>query len=159
MKKRLLAAAVSSLLFAGTACAQMYVGAGVGAAKTDSSETSTRIYGGFNFNPTWGVELGFTDLDRYRGADIESWSLAGTARMPLSGSLNLFGKVGATSNRPKFAGGSNHSDMLLGIGLGYSLTRNVGLRLEYEDFGRLSTSSTGNNSNGSNLGFSVNYTF
>ena len=37
----------------------------------------------------------------------------GTARMPLSGSLNLFGKVGATSNRPKFVGCSNHSDVLL----------------------------------------------
>ena len=159
MKKLLLAAAVSSLLLTGTASAQMYVGAGVGAAKTDSNETSTKIYGGFQFNPTWGLELAMTDLDRYRGADIKSWSIAGTARMPIADSWSLLGKVGATSNRPKFAGSSNHSDLLLGIGVGYSLTKNVGLRLEYENFGRLSTSSTGSNSNGSNLGLSVNYTF
>jgi len=159
MKKLLIAAAVSALLAAGPAAAQLYVGAGVGMAKTDSNETSTKIYGGFHFNPTWGVEVALTDLDRYRGSDIEAWSIAGTARMPIADRWSLMGKLGATSNRPKFSGGSNHSDLLLGVGVGYSVTKNVGVRLEYEDFGKLSNSSVGNNSNGSNLGLSVNYTF
>lgn len=159
MNKLLIAAAVSALLAGGPAAAQLYVGAGVGSAKTDSNETSTKIYGGFNFTPTWGMELALTDFDRYRGADIESWSIAGTARMPIADRLSLMGKVGATSNRPKFAGGSNHTDLLLGIGVNYAVTPKVGLRLEYEDFGKLSKSSTGSNASGSNLGLSVNYTF
>lgn len=157
MKKLLIAAAVSGLLAGGPAAAQMYLGAGVGAAKTDSNETSTKIYGGFNFNPTWGMEVALTDLNRFRGADIESWSIAGTARMPIADRLSLMGKLGATSNRPKFAGGSNHSDLLLGIGVNYALTPKIGLRLEYEDFGKLS--GTGSDTSGTNLGLSVNYTF
>ena len=52
MKKLMMAAAISALLAAGPAAAQAYVGAGIGAARTDSNETSLRIYGGFQFTPT-----------------------------------------------------------------------------------------------------------
>ena len=79
--------------------------------------------------------------------------------MPLTDQWFLLGKLGATSNRPKFSGGGNHSDLLLGLGVGYTMTKNVGLRLEYEDFGHLSNSSIGGNSHGNNLSLSVNYTF
>jgi OOP family OmpA-OmpF porin len=159
MKKLLMAAAFSAALVAGPASAQMYLGTGVGASKTDSSKTSWKLYGGFQFNPTWGVELGYTDLGRYRGSDIQSWSLAGTGTLPLGAGWSLFGKLGATSNRPDFAGASNHSDLLAGVGVGYSMTKSLGLRLEYEDFGKLSNIGTGNNSRGSNLGLSLKYGF
>ena len=159
MKKLLMAAAFSAALVAGPAFAQMYLGAGVGASKTDSNETSWKLYGGFQFNPTWGLELGYTDLGRYRGSDIESWSLAGTGTLPLGARWSLFGKLGAASNRPSFAGASNHSDLLVGVGVGYSMTKNLGLRLEYEDFGKLSNVGNGNNSRGSNLGLGLKYAF
>jgi len=67
--------------------------------------------------------------------------------------------LGATSNRSNFAGASNHTDLLAGVGVGYSMTKNVGVRLEYEDFGRLSKASTGNDARGRNLGLSVKYGF
>ena len=82
MKKLLMGAAIAAALVAGSASAQTYLGAGVGASRTDSSETSWKLFGGFQFNPTWGLELAYTDLGRYRGSDIESWSLAGTGRRP-----------------------------------------------------------------------------
>src|ERR1035437_1007339 len=159
MKKLLMAAAISAVFLAGSASAQTYLGAGAGASRTDSSETSWKLYGGFQFNPTWGVELGYTDLGHYRNSNIESWSLAGTGTMPLNADWSLLGKLGGDSNRPRFAGGSNHSNLLVGLGVGYSLTKNVGLRLEYEDFGKLSKVSNGNDSRGSNLGLSLKYAF
>ncbi len=159
MKKLISAAACITAFAAAPAFAQSYVGAGVGAAKTDTNETSYKLYGGFQFNPTWGMEVAYNDLGRYRGADVDSWSIAGTGTVPLGTNWSLLGKLGATSNRPKFAGSSNKTDVLYGIGVGYSMTKNVGLRLEYEDFGTLSKSNNGNNSTGSNLGLSVKYTF
>lgn len=159
MKKLLMAAAISAAFMAGPASAQMYLGAGVGQAKTDTDKTSWKLYGGYQFNPTWGVELGYTDLGSYRGSNIESWSAAGTGTIPLGTSWSLLGKVGAASNRPRFANASNHTDLLLGIGVGYAMTKNVGVRLEYEDFGKLSDNSTGNNSKGRNLGLSLKYAF
>ena len=159
MKRRLLAAAFSAALVAGPASAQMYLGAAVGASKTDTNENSWKLYGGFQFNPIWGLELGYTDLGRYRGSDIESWSMAGTGALPLSDRWSLLGKLGAASNRPSFAGASNHTGLLVGVGVGYSMAKNLGLRLEYEDFGKLSNVGTGNNSRGSNLGLGLKYAF
>ena len=159
MKKLLMGAAIAAALVAGSASAQTYLGAGVGASRTDSSETSWKLFGGFQFNPTWGLELAYTDLGRYRGSDIESWSLAGTGTLPLGERWSLLGKLGATSNRASFAGASNHTDLLAGVGVGYSMTKNLGLRLEYEDFGKLSNVSSGNNSRGTNLGLGLKYAF
>lgn len=110
MNKLLIAAAFSGILLAGPAAAQGYIGGGVGASNTDNTETSWKLYGGYQFNPTWGVEVAYTDLGRYKNGDIESWSLAGTGTMPLDAKWSLFGKLGAASNRPSFNGGSRHSD-------------------------------------------------
>ena len=152
-------AALAGAMATAPASAQAYLGAGAGASKTDRNETSWKLYGGYQFNPTWGAEVAYTDLGRYRGSDIQSWSLAGTGTMPIADRWSLIGKLGATSNRPKFSGGSNHSDVLLGIGVDYSFSKQVSVRLEYEDFGKLSKSTVGGDSNGSNLGLSVKYTY
>ncbi len=157
MKKLLIAAACCAALVAGQAAAQMYVGAGAGAAKTNTHEDSWKLYGGYQFNPTWGAELGYNDLGSYRGGDIESWTLAGTGTLPLNAQWSLLAKLGAAFNRPTFAGASDHTGVLVGLGVGYSINRNLGLRLEYEDFGKLSDS--GNDSRGRNLGLSLKYGF
>ncbi len=160
MKKIVLMAAVVSAAFiGGPASAETYFGGGVGQARTDGKDTSWKAYAGFQLSPLWGLEVAYTDLGSYRGADIASWSLAGTATVPLGERWSLLGKVGASANHPKFAGASNHTDLLLGVGVGYSLSKNLGLRLEYEDFGKLSKASTGNNSRGNNLGLSLKYAF
>lgn len=159
MKKLLMAAAVAAALVAGQAYAQMYLGAGVGSSKLDSREDSWKLYGGYQFNPIWGVELGYNDLGQYRGADLESWTLAGTATMPLNERWSLLGKLGLASNRPQFLGSGDRTGLLAGVGVGYTLTRNVGLRLEYEDFGKLSKGGIGSSSKGNNVSLSMKYMF
>ncbi|MDP3716064.1 MAG: hypothetical protein Q8R21_06595, partial [Burkholderiales bacterium] len=72
MKKLLMAATVAAALVAGQASAQMYMGAGVGSSKLDNREDSWKLYGGYQFNPTWGAELGYNDLGQNRGGDMES---------------------------------------------------------------------------------------
>ncbi len=157
MKKILMATAVAVAFTALPASAQLYLGGGVGEAKTDTRETSWKLYGGYQFNPTWGLELGYNDLGKYRGADIESYSLAVTGTMPLNERWSLLGKLGAAENRPDAAANGNHTDVLLGVGVGYSFNKNVGLRLEYEDFGKLSDA--GGSSRGRNVGLSLKYGF
>ena len=157
MKKIFMVAAVAAAFTALPASAQLYLGGGVGEAKTDTRETSWKMYGGFQFNPTWGLELGYTDLGKYRGADIESYSLAVTGTIPLNQQWSLIGKLGAAENRPDAAANGNNTAVLIGVGVGYSFSKNVGLRLEYEDFGKLSDAS--NSSRGKNLGLSLKYSF
>ena len=159
MKKLLITAALCTAFSAVPAAAQMYVGGGIGASRTDTTEKSWKLYSGFQFSPTWGMELAYNDLGRYRNADIKSWTFAGTGTLPLGANWSLLGKLGVAANRPRFAGAANKSDLLAGIGLGYNFTPKIGLRLEYEDFGRLSKSPAGADSRGQNVGLSVNYKF
>jgi len=159
MKKLLMAGAVAGAILAGPAGAQMYVGLGAGASRTDTNETSYKLYGGYQFTPNWGAELAYNDLGRYRNANIESWTLAGTGTIPLGMQWSVFGKLGVAANRSRFAGTTNYRDVLVGVGVNYILSKNVGLRLEYEDFGKLSNQGAGGNSRGNNLGLSVNYRF
>lgn len=159
MKKLFTAAVVAAALVAGQASAQMYLGAGAGSSKTGNREDSWKLYGGYQFNPTWGVELGYTDLGQYRGADVESWTLAGTGTMPLNERWSLLGKLGAASNRPQFAGAGDRTALLVGVGIGYGLSKNIGLRLEYEDFGKLSKNGLGSDTKGNNTSLSMKYLF
>jgi len=159
MKKLIVLNALAVGLMAGPASAQMYMGAGVGQAKTSATETSYKVFGGFQLTPVWGVEAAYTDLGSYQGAGVQSTSIAGTGTMELSPAWSLFGKLGATSNRAHFSGASRHSDVLVGAGVGFNFGQGVGVRLAYEDFGKLSNVATGGNSRGRNLGLDVKYSF
>jgi OOP family OmpA-OmpF porin len=159
MKKLLTAVALSATFIAAPAAAEMYVGGGNGKADTDAGRSSRKLYGGYQFTPTWGVELAYTDLGKYRGAEVESWSLAGTATLPLAEGWTLLGKLGFARNNAEFVGAEQKSSTLAGVGVGYALNRNLGLRLEYEDFGKLSSTGVGTNDKGSNVGLSLKYSF
>lgn len=159
MKKLLMATALSATFIAAPAAAGMYVGGGVGKSDTDSGQNSWKVFGGYQINPTWGIELGYTDLGKYRGAEVESWSLAGTATLPLAERWTLLGKLGFARNNAEFAGAEQKSSTLVGVGVGYAINPNLGLRLEYEDYGKLANTGVGTNDKGSNVGLSVKYSF
>ena len=159
MNKLIIAAAFSTALLASPAWADAYVGVGGGSATTDNHESSWKVYGGLQFTPGWGLELGYTDLGNYHSANTDSWSLAGTGTIPLSQDWSLIGKLGAAWNRPKFDNGGNHTDLLVGLGIGYAISKNFGLRLEYEDFGKLTNNSISNAARGSDVALSLKYNF
>src|SRR5260370_20248388 len=138
MKTVLSGVGLSAVFAAAPACAQhVYLGAGVGVANTDSSEFSVKILAGYQHDRHWGIEAAFTDLGSYRGSNADSLSLALTATLPLDRHWALMAKAGAASNRARVAGSSDHADALVGIGVAYTLYRHVGLRLEYDPYGRL----------------------
>ncbi len=140
MKKILSALALSAVLAATPASAQVshvYIGAGVGTANTDSSEFSWKILGGYQHDRHWGIEAAYTDLGRYRGSSADSLSLALTGTLPLDRRWALMAKAGVASNRTRVAGSNDHADALVGIGVAYTVTRRFGLRLEYEQYGRV----------------------
>jgi opacity protein-like surface antigen len=159
LKNIFVTTAACATLMAGPALADSYIGGGFGESKTDQSQSSWQLYGGLQFNPTWGLELGYTDLGRDRTAGVKSWSLAGTGTVPLSAAWSLFAKLGYASNRSRLSSSGDHSDTLVGVGIGYTVSKNVGVRLAYEDFGRLPTDNLGNHSRGQNWGLSAKYMF
>lgn len=163
MKKLLTACAVASALISVPAFAQGYMGAGFGSSKIsgiDSGATSggnaskgmTKIYGGFQFTPNWGVEAQYSDLGSrdvtFAGVPAGSFrtsqfSIAGTGTLPLSSDFSLLGKLGYSANRFNASAGlgpvNNANSMLIGVGVAYNITPALSARLEYEDFGKIAT--------------------
>jgi OOP family OmpA-OmpF porin len=148
-----------------------YVDLALGKAKTssdiDNSAITTvsrsnglayQLDAGYEFNRFFGVELGYADLgpssDTLNTTDVfkyhfTSYYLAGTGTVPM-GAFSLFGKLGVSSNRiagrddfgassTPYSGGK--VDMMGGVGAGIEFTKNIGIRLQYEYFGKVTSSS------------------
>lgn len=122
----------------------------------NSSKGLVKIFGGYQFSPNWGVEaqyanMGNRDLVLRNAAGVSiatgslkfsQFSIAGTGTLPLGANFSLFGKLGASNNSAKVSlvgvtdSGSTTS-LMLGIGAAYSITKELSVRVEYEDFGKL----------------------
>lgn len=139
------------------------LGLPVTASATKTNDTSYKIYGGYQFTKNWGVEVGYDDLGNGYNVDftiaglsgngsvkIDNWYVAGTGTLPLGDRFSVFAKLGAVANHSSLGnvcvagacvpgGSDNHTDVLVGAGVQYAFTRNWSARLEYEDYGKVSS--------------------
>lgn len=188
MKKILVVAALASTFMASSAFAQGYIGFGLGSSQSrggnstagavtvtgaESNKGSTKIYGGFQFTPNWGLEAQYSDLGNrdytINNAGVvttgsvrsSQYSLAGTGTLPLSQNFALIGKLGFSANRANFNGSNNKTSLMAGVGASYSFTPRLAVRLEYEDFGKFSdTNGAGGGSiRATNTSLNLQYAF
>jgi OmpA-OmpF porin, OOP family len=159
--KKIIAAALLSSVFAAPAYAE---GGGFYGAldlntwslsdKGSASDPSTgyRIAGGYHFTPNWGAELGYSvsgngDLGG-QNYNVESTQIAVTGTLPLNPQFDLFAKLGYAMNKltgDAISGCSNCSkdDYLYGIGAQYNINKKVGIRVQYEELGKVTDSGSG----------------
>ncbi|MBH0063602.1 MULTISPECIES: porin family protein [Psychrobacter] len=158
LQKTLITLAAGSLLSMGAQAAtsysngytgQPYIGAKVGQFDLDidnaDDPTAYGVYGGYNFDSTFGVEaeyVGSDDAD-YRNGDLDAktYGAYGTARyqFPNTG-LYAKGKLGVaktevegdyTNGLVKVSNSSSDTGIAGGVGLGYSVNPNFGVEAEY----------------------------
>jgi OOP family OmpA-OmpF porin len=129
----------------------------IGSAGTTSSDGykgSGKIFGGFDVNPMFGVEAGYTDLRSANHSytigtntgtattDGHRAYVAGKATMPVNDAFSVYGKLGAAYSKTKFRATSlasaddSESGVYAGIGGQYKLSDKVALTLEYERYGK-----------------------
>ncbi|MGH8660995.1 MAG: outer membrane beta-barrel protein [Burkholderiales bacterium] len=173
---RLIAVAVfasSALLAAPPVSAQgpFYVGGSVGqsdiddeaaipalitSGTVDSKKTAFKIFGGYQFDPNFGLELSYVDLNSasYSGTffgdpvisgKVELWgfNFSAVGTLPVSPTFALFGKAGLffweakasdiTGGIP-FSATDDGVDLSIGLGMSVNLTKNVSVRAEWERF-------------------------
>lgn len=138
----------------------------------DKTKTAYKFFGGYDFTKNWAVEGGYASLGtpQYNYAGLfsgyarikeSSWFVDVKGALPVGDQFNLFGKIGLTRNKSEMNATSSNaafnalvgfpwnrsktrSDILVGIGGEYMATKNIGVRLEYENFGKFGdTGSTG----------------
>jgi OmpA-OmpF porin, OOP family len=131
------------------------------APAAEDADIGYRHFGGYRFTRNWGVELGYSDLGRGPdsvepgflvhqkfGAQTSAWTLAGTGVLPIGKDFSLQGRLGlsvATPDATLMAPATGISSafpryrptVLWGFGGQYDLTGSVGLRVDYNNFGRL----------------------
>jgi len=122
----------------------------------DGSDTGFKIFGGYQFNQHFGLELSWVDLGKagYSGrfgaanvtggtVDASGLNFSAVGTLPLGSNFALFGKIGffvwesdasdLTGGLP-FSGTADGSDVSYGIGASLNFTRNLGIRVEWERF-------------------------
>jgi OOP family OmpA-OmpF porin len=173
--KLLLAAAVlvlSGLVAASQASAQgFYMGGSVGQSDIDSSiavpdlitagtfdgkDTAYKLFGGYQFNQHFGLEIAYIDLGSasYSGSfiglpvtggsvDVSGLNFSAVGTLPLNAGFALFGKVGLFSWEAKahditagvpFSGKVDGTDISVGLGASYNITKSISVRAEWDRF-------------------------
>jgi opacity protein-like surface antigen len=168
MKKLIFALIAAATAVGSAQAAGPYVGVGVASAdhsynlsgtsngKSDGYKASGKIFGGYDFDQTWGVETGYTDfrksgydytlngLPGRAESDGHSFYVAGKATAPINEQFSVFGKLGASNNKstlsstttPAFNRSETKTEVYAGVGAQYNLNQKVALTLEYERFGK-----------------------
>lgn len=135
-----------------------------GGEKNSKSGTAYKLYGGYRFTETFGVEAGYARLGRVsqwtsvRGiSTLQNGSgnvfyAAATARLPLGDSFALNGRLGIS--RGRISGGDNwvpanqriagsSTGVMAGFGAEYRMTKNLSVTADYDYFGKLSKQAKG----------------
>ncbi len=157
--KKILFACILGAAFVAPAQAQgPYVGLGVNLFDNplDSGDVdaSLKIFGGYDFNDTWGVEAGFLRMPKYDAYDASrdfytsakafTAYQAGKATMSINDKWSLITKLGIAQTRTSWSVGTESRrdtrvGLYAGIGVRYSMSKNVALTFELERLGREST--------------------
>jgi len=112
---------------------------------------SFHIGGGYHFDQNLGVEGGIVavgDSTINSGFVSEtlktsSFYVAGVGTLPLSEQFDLFGKLGFASTKIDYTSNffipasASKTNLMYGIGGQFNINRNVGIRLQYENFGKV----------------------
>jgi OOP family OmpA-OmpF porin len=129
--------------------------AGMTTLSSDDNDTGWKLFAGYQFHRNFAVEGTYYDFGKFSAngvvtgtADpasvstrLKGWGLAGVGILPLQQNFSLFGKLGgfwsdskasATAGRFAAAVDDSSSEWLLGVGVSYNFSRNVGVRAEAE---------------------------
>jgi len=131
-----------------------YMGADIGRAKqnlnagsqsSDRNSNSLNLYGGYQIDKHFAVELGYADLGKAKIGDASAKTKALNADLlastALTQDLSLYGRLGAARYDRDFStGGSDHTvGFKLGAGLEYKLSDQLSLRGEVTRYNNLPT--------------------
>jgi len=122
----------------------------------DGKDTAWKIFGGYMFSPHFGVEGAYVSLGElsysgsFQGAavtggkvEVTGFNVAALGSYPVTEQFSVFGKIGLflweakasdTTGGAPFSAKTDGTDVSFGVGVGYNLTRNLGLRAEWELF-------------------------
>lgn len=156
---------IAALLVAAPAAAQetgFYAGGSLGQATVkdfcegtgalgiacDDSDTAWKIFGGYQFNPNFALEAGYSQIGEFdlsaagdvATVDGTALELVGIGIMPVAQRLAVYGKLGIyrgetdASSNFGFSASETNTDLTYGFGVRFDAARNVALRAEWQRY-------------------------
>lgn len=118
-------------------------------ANCDKKDSTWRVFGGYQFHRNFSAELGYANLgeatidfgpgDQFSG-EARAWDISAVGMLPV-GPVSLIGRLGLyranTELRDSATGESadeSNSGVLFGLGVQYDVTKNLGLRAEWQQY-------------------------
>jgi OOP family OmpA-OmpF porin len=114
-----------------------YIGGDIGQLDLEDADKDTawRILGGYQINRNFAAELGYGMLYDKDDVEVTAWELVGIGSFPLANRFSVFGKLGFAMWEAEFPGGDDDgTDLTYGIGLQYDVSRNLGLRAQWQRY-------------------------
>lgn len=142
MKKIAIAALLSAFVAAPAVAADMYAGIKVGsvnnsAGSASESSSSFGVFGGHTINPSFAVEVGYTDLGSVSSGIIKftALELSAVGSFPINEQLSLFGKLGMANTAETGLGlTGNRTAATFGFGGQYNVAPTVGVRVGFDRY-------------------------
>lgn len=131
-----------------------FTGAGPGIAIVgDGAKVSPKLFFGYDFNKTWGLETGVTFFRSadyqysYLGQDYRgetkgrSTYVAAKITLPIAAQFSFVGKLGVSANKRSlhdaiFNLDESKNGLYTSVGVQYLLNDKVSLNLDYEQYGK-----------------------
>ena len=126
-----------------------------GGFSCDTKDTAFRILGGYQINRNFAAELGYHDLGKMKASapgvnlDVKAnaWELVGIGAWPVANQFSIYGKLGfyrgeakASASIVGLGSGSikeTNTDLTYGLGVQYDLSRELGIRGEWQRYTKL----------------------
>ena len=116
----------------------------------ENPSAGIRVAGGYHFTPNWGAEIGYTESGNGTTSipadyKITSAQMAVTGTYPVNEQFDLFAKLGYAANKMTGAATAgcpdcSKNDFLYGFGAQFNFNKQFGVRLQYEDIGKVADS-------------------
>ncbi|MEY3201938.1 MAG: hypothetical protein RIR70_1488 [Pseudomonadota bacterium] len=153
-------------------------------SSVDNNDVGYKLQVGYQFNPNFAIEGGYVNLGKFGysasltggsgggDAKVDGWNIGLLGTLPLANNFGVFAKLGTIDAKVKTriyavgTGGSGSIDESstkwktnLGLGGTWMVSKNLGVRLEYEEFWKLGDKDTTGESDVSMLSIGLSYHF
>jgi OOP family OmpA-OmpF porin len=133
---------------------------GVPNVSCDDTDMSWKILGGYRVNRNFAAELGYIDFGSVKAsgpggtltAELHAFDLVGVGILPVTDRFSLYGKIGAyhgtvdaSARVSTFSASASEdsTDLTFGFGASFDITRQFGVRAEWQRYNDVGGSDTG----------------
>lgn len=127
----------------------------------DDQDTAWKVFGGYQFHPNVAIELGYADLGEAKASGggatftdkATAWDLTGVGSWSFANQFSVYGRFGFYHGEVKsdaslvgFGSASDSkttTDITFGLGARYDITRNIGVRAEWQRYADMKDAADG----------------